>query len=566
MTLESVQFSVLARCPACGTSTPVNGIHTTISCTGCATPIRLSEAHWLQLIGDFIRDDLRAARGTSDDTEVLAPWGKFSVDHGHCDPVCPHCARQLPETTWRRLAPPVKCPACRCDVSVRPPPDWLSAVHPGARWLIGESHGERGQENSTRRSWSVLVETGPTGYVLPEDTQDFCDVAHAPDGGLVAAFIEEPAYDEDEDEREEAEEHSDNDAPIYARIVKFDQQGLIEWVRQDIDFDRYARLLCTPDGRMLALVLPGGEGLVFLDPASGRTVGMLDCPDTTGEQLDQPPEHLRPIQLYNAKGVELAPDGTIVVLRNGPADAEPVFTRYTPAGQPVPMWPAAPEPPGKPPVEPPQAEKPPATTGLGGFFRRLFGHAGSAPGAKTSGAAPQAEVKPETGVADWDALPDRLLVPPPDVLFTFSPGGDLILLSRDRSRLAHFDSDGKLVESRRVEGLPKVARWGGFGADELESVYLAYMPADYLDAGGGMHLIRLPLGGAPEVYRGWRVDPDCPLGGSDAKLKVRADGALYLGDELENVRVVSPEGTLVFRTPATAVVDQVLRRRYETQT
>ena len=65
-----------------------------------------------------------------------------------------------------------------------------------------------------------------------------------------------------------------------------------------------------------------------------------------------------------------------------------------------------------------------------------------------------------------------------------------------------------------------------------------------------------------ELYRGWHVDPDCPLGDSDGRMKVRADDSLYLGDELDNLRVVSPEDRLVFRTPATVELDAVDCQRY----
>jgi hypothetical protein len=255
--------------------------------------------------------------------------------------------------------------------------------------------------------------------------------------------------------------------------------------------------------------------------------------------------------------VALAPDGTLVVLRNGPADAEPVFTRYTREGRPLPMWPEPPQAEAGEQTEAPHAEAASASVGgAGGFFRRLFGGGRPEP-------APAAPEPPAVEPADWDALPDRLLVPPRDVAFTFSPGGDLILVSRKRDRLAHYDPDGRLIEAHRLEGLPEeVNDWGSIGADELENVYLAYLPDQYWESGGGLHLLRVPLGGQPELYRGWHVDPDCPLGDADAQMKVRADGSLYLGDELDNLRVVSPEGRLVFRTPATVELDAIDCQRY----
>ena len=89
------------------------------------------------------------------------------------------------------------------------------------------------------------------------------------------------------------------------------------------------------------------------------------------------------------------------------------------------------------------------------------------------------------------------------------------------------------------------------------------MPEDYWQSGGGMHLYRLPLGGQAERFRGWHVDPACQLGDSEAQMKVRADGTLYIGSALSNLRVVSAEGILVFRTPATVEFDDIQSKRYE---
>ncbi len=618
MSLEPMRFSILVECRKCGSSIPINGLTPSLLCANCSQVMRVAEPHWLRLIGDFIRDDLRARKGGCSNSEVLAPWGKFSVEHGHSDPICPHCDQPLPAAAWQPLNEPLFCPHCGKQIPLRRPPEWFAAVQPGARWLLGETfevaaEKETEQEPvsihcincgaslaidgsartvvckycnsdnylpdqlwlrlhpaSIRKPWSILFDLGPAGYGLPDEIEYFCDVAHAPDGGLIAAFIEEEPdeedydeeeeedEDEDEDEQEEDEEREDGGRPTRARLIKFDPQGLVAWVRRDIDFDDEARLECTPDGQTLALVLSGGKGFVFIDPQTGRSLGRLDCPDTTGEQEDQPPEKRRPMQLYNAEGVALAPDGTLVLLRNGPADAEPVFTRYTREGRPLPMWPEEPEEEGQ--AEQPAECEPVApqsdSGGVGDFFRRLFG--GGRPQPAPAAPEPQA-IEP----ADWDALPDRLLVPPRDVAFTFSPGGDLILVSRERDRLAHYDPSGKLVETHRLVGLPEeVNDWGPIGADELENVYLAYLPDQYWESGGGLHLLRVPLGGQPEIYRGWHVDPECPLGDSGGQMKVRTDGSLYLGDDLDNLRVVSPEGRLVFRTPATVELDAVDCQRY----
>jgi len=46
-------------------------------------------------------------------------------------------------------------------------------------------------------------------------------------------------------------------------------------------------------------------------------------------------------------------------------------------------------------------------------------------------------------------------------------------------------------------------------------------------------------------------------------MKVRADGTLYLGGGVDNLRVISAEGEVLFRSPATVELDDVDRQRYQ---
>ena len=596
MPVSSVQVQLLVMCTECGASTPVNGVADSVLCSTCQHPIQLTQHNWLGLLDDFVEQGLLGTEGEIQDTKVLSSFGEFTIWYGRCRPICPSCDSKLSEEELQALKEPACCPSCGKPLGVRVPAPWFGGVCPDPRYLVAETleapraevetdegaltifcmscggtleiSGDKRavecqycqSENfipdqiwlrlhpaATKAPWYIVANQGPLGTALPTELDDFCDLGFADDGGLVLAYIEEyvDTYDYDGDEDSEDSEDSEDDDPSRSRVLKLDGQGTVVWKRDDIEFDRDAALVNTPDGATLAVIVKD-ERFVWLDPATGATIGEVVCQDTVDEEEHQPPEDLRPLQLYNSRGVQLDVDGTVVVLRCGPADDVPVFTRYDARGQPLPMWPppqaAAPAPP---------AEAPEPAGGIGGFFRGLMSSKPVPP--------PEPERYESPG---WDGLTDRLLIPPDGAGFRFAPDGVLVLLARDGRHLARYDRQGKRLESRHLEALP-AGSLGDFGVTADGGLYQVFMPEQYWEDVSGAQLLHYPAQRDPQLVLGARVEGSPYLGSSEPNMKVHPAGRFYLGYGTDGLRVVTLDGHNLFRTPSTVRMDVFDERRRE---
>ncbi len=596
MTLSSAQIQLLVMCNECGHSVPVNGVAESVLCSSCQHPISIEPHHWLGFLDDFVEQALLGQEGTIQDTKVLAPYGEYTVWYGRSRPICPDCKTKLTDVELQALEDPAFCPSCGKSLPVRVPPPWFNGVCSDPRLLVAETleafRAEADTDDdaitifcmscgssleisgdsrtvictycqsenfipdpiwlrlhpaATKAPWYVVASLGPLATTLPPELEEFCDVAFAPDGGMVVSYIEEYVYDSDDDDSDDDDSDDDDsdDDDLRSRVAKLDEQGVVVWRRDDIDFDRYVELLCTPDGETLAVVVQD-ERIVWLDPTTGETRGEVVCPDTVDEEENLPPQEPRVLQLYRSQGVQLDRDGTFVVLRDGPADEVPTFTRYDAQGQPRPMWP-----PEDPPPAPQEVAPDPASGGIGGFFKQLLGGNEKPP-----------PPPPPVGSARWGSLPDRLLTPPEGAAYRFAPDGTLVLLSKDGRHLVRYDRRGRCLEQRRYQALP-TGSLGDFGVTAAGEVFQVFMPEQYWEDGSGVQLLHYPADGEPHLALGIRSDNGCYLGGHEIRLKVHPQDRFYMGRDTDGLRVVSLEGEYLYRSPATVRMDVVDARHRE---
>jgi len=569
VSLIGVHIEAIVECPKCSAGVPINGAAQSLLCSQCQHTIEMSLERWVNIFSDLIGEAATYKEGAGSNATIMSGL-TYKVTYGRVAPRCQACKHDLSDDVLEAAADAgsLSCPSCGDPVRVRRPPEWMNRVHPLATLLVGESlaadavapdpddpiqihciscgaglevDGSSRNVPCTyckeatyipdklwlrlhpavqREPWQVCLDLGDAVGLLPEEVDNFFDLAPGPDDTTLLVYHHDP-----------------DDSGEEYRMVAVDRRGGIRWERRDVKFGNDTRFAVAAGGEVLVLVdsqgVDYGDGgppcFTFLDPKTGTPRVTVECQEPEGDSLA--PSKLRPPNLRQARGFCADVDGTFLILQYGNRERRPTLTRYGSDGEPVPLWPDQPS------AKPEEAARRP------GFFARLFGSGGKA---TSDGLSAEVEY------AQWGELQDRLAVPPDDVVMGMGLDGRLYLADENGGHLAAYRRSGRLEYERVLEGL-QVHEVHAVTADADGTVYLLFETTENWRGDTWSHVARVRAGEPPELWLGVLV-PQTPslIGEYDEHLCIGRDGALYVGDDVDSLRVIAPDGTTLWRSLATA--------------
>ena len=184
MTYESTTLRLSVQCPACGESTPVNGLLEKVACTACGTEVGLGGL-WPAAFGDEERGEaLLFEPGQGRSCQLLAPM-VASFAYGRRGPRCQDCKHELPpKGPWVQQALEhggAECPGCARWISVRPADAFAKRIVPGAAFLVHEEQLGSARSSETE---PVVMACQSCGASLEVDgstrmvTCGYCDASN----------------------------------------------------------------------------------------------------------------------------------------------------------------------------------------------------------------------------------------------------------------------------------------------------------------------------------------------------------------------------------------------------
>lgn len=573
MSLIGIHIEAIVECPKCSAGVPINGAAESVLCSQCQHTIEMPEERWTTIFGDLFGEAATYKVGEGSNATIMSGL-TYKVTYGRVEPRCSACKNELSGDELERAAEAgsLSCPSCGAAVRVRRPPEWMTRVHPLAILLVGETlaatavvpdPGEPIQlhciscgaglevDGSTRNvpcsyckestyipdriwlrlhpgvqrePWLVCLDLGDGVGLLPEEVDNFFDLAPGPDDSVLLVYHNDPDSSGEE-----------------FRVVAVNRRGALLWERRDVRFGNDTRFAVAAGGDVLVLVDKQGVGygedgpscFTFLDPRTGAPLRTVECENPDGDNLA--PSKLRPPNLESARGFCADADGTFLILQYGCRESRPTLTRYGTDGAPMPLWPDEP------------AENPAEAARRPGFFARLFGSGGKA---TADGLAT------DLAYAEWGKLQDRLAVPPDDVVMGMGLDGLFYLVDEQAAHLAAYSRNGRLRYERDLPGL-QVHEVHAVAADAEGTVYLLFETTENWHGDTWSHIARIRPEEPPELWLGVLV-PDTPslIGEYDERMCIGRDGTLFVGCEIESLRVIAPDGNTLWRSLATVRRDR----------
>ncbi len=362
MALISVGLTFTSECSNCKNPLPVNQAAELTFCSRCSESIPTDVEVWNFLISKRIIE----ASGMKPETDTWATimhasLGNIRLTFGNLTPRCGGCGAFLSLESLFALATEgntkFSCSACGVISSVRVPPAWFNQVAPFGVLLVGESAPDAGADltgipegismrcyhcggplpldGSSRtvkcahcgqdllvpddiwqrlhppvaaHPWYILLDTGETAAFLPDDIDDFCDLAALP-GGDTALLWEEDSE---------------------GRIGRADRNGTLRWIKKKIVLSDYARLLYAPEQDQLWVL----DGKVDIAQAFRADNG--DQAAAIRKKKNNPDF----ITAIDHEGIAAVTDGTLLVYRCW-EDDNYALRRFDPAGKRIPLWPGS---------------------------------------------------------------------------------------------------------------------------------------------------------------------------------------------------------------------------------
>lgn len=545
MAYDGVCFELSLNCPHCEKPIALNRVSESVLCDGCRRVIELPVGFWQSVMAGEIAECLLLPHGEGrNETSIGCSIGVTVQELcGHQMPSCgnPGCRKEFPEEALRtgieegvtRLV----CPSCGEVTGMRVPPAWFEQIHPLVKLLVEEEGaGDRasrleGSEgipfhcyhcggslplDPARRSveckycsnqvtvpdeiwvrlnpvaekkrWFAVLYLGQSAGILPGETDTFCGIASAPDGELIGAY--------------HAGEVGEAGHPC--RILRADENSLIRWLQDGVEFDGSSELLLSPGDGTLCIFDDSERFLRFIDMETGDPVCTVDsAPDDEDESA----------MYLDYCEIACAMDGSLLHHRDGHG-----LRRFDRHGVRLPLWPE-----GNEPVS-------------GGLFRSIFRRA-----------VPESASEP-----GFDSLGDRPTSLPSGALLRTGWDGRLYVLSETADHLAVFDRDGKLLASTALQTEGIIDDLCGFGADREGRVFILFVHSKQFRDTTYPHLARILPGGPFEMIAGpCSGRRNSFLGESVNSLAVAPDGHCYVACDFCDMRRVSPEGEIVWRSPGT---------------
>ena len=157
-----------ARCDGCGDRFPVGGLASRLACPTCGDIREVTADQW----GERLAALRRTIILKPGDIQGLYDGGGTILKFGWDQPACPHCTRRLPppdELENHLAAGAMGCPHCQKPVSLRQAKQLDAAIHPDARFVVGETLGADGALELDRSREPVVITCSHCGGALSID-------------------------------------------------------------------------------------------------------------------------------------------------------------------------------------------------------------------------------------------------------------------------------------------------------------------------------------------------------------------------------------------------------------
>ncbi len=359
MAVKSIGITFTSECSYCRNPLPVNQASEVTLCPKCGNMVQTPVELWELLIAKRLAEASDMEQETDSwATGMIAGLGNYRLTFGNLAPRCGSCEALLSLESLLALAlekeTKFSCSACGAISSVRVPPPWFSGVSSFAILLVGESAPEGGGtftgtsegvsircyhcggplplDGSSRtvkcthcgqdllvpddiwlrlhpavaaHPWYILLSTGESAALLPDDIDDFLDLAALP-GGDTALLWEEDSE---------------------GRIGRADRSGGLCWVKKKIALSDYARLLYAPEQDLL-WVIDREEDITQSFRAD------TGSPAVTIRKKKNKPDF---ISAVDHEGIAAATDGTLLVYRCWEDDNN-ALRRFDSAGKRMRLW------------------------------------------------------------------------------------------------------------------------------------------------------------------------------------------------------------------------------------
>jgi hypothetical protein len=530
MSLTSVGLTFTSECPFCRNPLPVNQASELTLCAKCwnqvPTPLNL----WQFLISKRLNEaSVMNPETDTWATGIVAGLGNYRLTFGNLAPRCGECEAFLSlESLFERAKDgdtKFSCSACGAISSVRVPPDWFLKAAPFAILLAGETAPDGGEsfrnipegismrcyhcggplplDGSSRtvkcshcgqdllvpddiwqrlrpavvaHPWYILMNTGEAAGLLPDDIDDFLDLAALP-GGDTALMWEENSK---------------------GCIGRAGRSGGLSWLKKKLAVSDYARLLYAP-GQDLLWVLDREEDIVMAFHAGNG------APAATVKKKKNNPDFITAV---DHEGIATATDGTLLVYRCW-EDDNYALRRFDSTGKRARLWPGSDD-----------------------------------------------EDLPKKRV-EWDGLTDRPARPPDGAWIAGGPENTLYFIERETGRYARFDREGGLkgIVAPDCRDMDKIQDCGVSGDGSL---YILFDHKKTINDINFSHVGKIKPDGSFQVLAGPHAKKNNSSLGTDMeRMSVAGNGEIHLCDRgFDNFRILAPDGSLVWRSPATVKEDE----------
>lgn len=535
MPLASVMYAFSADCPKCRQPVPLNGASEAVLCGSCQTPMQTPPELWRTILGEATGVSLGMAEGDGQNTTMmLSNWaitvkGTYGRLGARCEPDCktPHPSEAL-EELLAKGGGDLHCGACGKKASVRPAPSWFrEMVHPTAVGLVAESMATgqltRADPEAVRfhcyHCGGAMPLDGSaralpctychTEVMVPDDIWVRLHPAATVDRwfalldlGDTVGVVPEDCY-EFCDLTVEANGNivlayhadDDGDAGHPCRVVLANRSGLLLWQQDGVEFSDYTTLFVAPGTGHIVLVDKEGGFVRFLDAANGDPIRTLAKPAEDSRMA---------ADVYEHDGVAVDWDGSLVVRKYWPDTRERALRRFGPDGARLPLWP-----------------------GLPTLAKEGGGH------------------------PSFARLADRPVVLPDDALFGFGWDGAFYVLEEEGTSYARFGRDG-VLQHKGDTAIQNVKEVRAFDVSSDGVLHVLFEHSVELGDSRYAHVARVHADGRSGLWLGPHVEGSPLLGPYDDRLEVMPDGTAYLGNALDSLRIVGPDGQVVWKSNATA--------------
>jgi hypothetical protein len=282
------------------------------------------------------------------------------------------------------------------------------------------------------------------------------------------------------------------------RVGAINSKGLYRWLQDGIEFSEDTILLVSPADGQIALVDEDNGFVRWLDPQSGKPLKTVQGPKEDVED--------DVFCIHEHRGVQVDHDGSLLVVRHL-SGVGPCLRRFARDGTPMPLW--------------------------------------SGGKSKTSGDRPS-----------FEKLPPRPAILPESCKGVWVGWDGFTYFVHDKlTHVAQVARDGT-VRGVLPLGSPPIYDLEAFCVDRAGTMYALFEHSTPIGDSKWTHVARITPRAGFEVWLGPHVPGSPTIGKYDDKMECSPEGTLYLGHNFNSLRVIAPDGRMVWRSTPTIAYDK----------